>query len=155
MYSCIVLANKRAHSHCIQLSILHATRKTIASTYRVHVSILYMLVFMYNDTQMRLSRPPGVSHSFTVSPSHFPTEFLTPYPAGYWLHSPPILMHSFHLATRCRPLPSTSCCQSHLHGSVIDRFRAGRTFQPMTGQTLVFMCRNGKLGLMLEWVNTV
>lgn len=110
-HSCNVSTHKWAHSHWIQLSLLHTTWKTIASTYRVQVSILYAQVFMCNGTQMRLSRPPGV-HSFSVSPSHFPTEFLSPFPAGYWLHSPPILMHSFHLATPCRPLPSASCCQS-------------------------------------------
>ena len=67
---------------------------------------------MYNGTHMQLHRPPGVSHLFSVSPSHFPTEFRTPFPAGYWLHSPPILTHSFHLAALCRPLPSSPCCQS-------------------------------------------
>lgn len=65
---------------------------------------------MFNGTQMRLGRPPGVSHSAS-DPHIFPQNFLPPFPAGNWLHSPPILMHSFHLATPWRPLPSAFCCQ--------------------------------------------
>lgn len=127
--------------------------KNNRSTCRVHVNILYPLVFTHNGPQV--SVPPGVYHSSSVSPSHFPTEFLTPSPR-WLLASFPTHINAQLPFGKAAPTPAISIpLPEHLHGNVIDRFRAGRPFQPMMGQSLVFMCRNGGLGVMVGWMNTV
>lgn len=97
-----------------------------------------------------------------VSPIHpashphiFPQNSSRPLPVGCWLHSTTHINAQLPFG-KAAPTPAISIpLPEHLHGNVIDRFRAGRPLQPMMGQSLVFMCRNGGLGVMVGWVNTV
>lgn len=153
MHSCIVSSRKWTHSCCIQWSVL-PTRWEKKHQHIEFVHLIYSLFFMFNGTQMRLSRPPGVSHSAS-DPHIFPQNFLPPLSrwqlASFTTHINAQLPFGDAVAT-----PAISVLlPRHLHGSVIDRFRAGHPFQPMTVQSLVVMCRNGSLSVMLEWVNTV
>lgn len=71
----------------------------------------------------------------SLFPSHFPTEFLTLFPPGRWHLSPPILTHSFLLATLCRTPATTSKLPTCLHGSMIGKGKDGCHFRPMAEQS--------------------
>lgn len=71
----------------------------------------------------------------SLFPSHFPTEFLTLFPPGRWHLSPPILTHSFLLATLCWTPATTSKLPTCLHGSMIGKGKDGCHFRPMAEQS--------------------
>lgn len=112
---------------------------------------------LHTYTAQQTSRCPSLPvklpfiHVANASPSHFPTESFTPFPTGHWHHSPPILTHSFLLATLCRTPAITAMLPTRLHGSVIDRCWAGCPFQPMADQSQVVMRRpcSDQLSMML------
>jgi len=60
--------------------------------------------------------------------SQFPTESLTPILSGHWHLSPPILTHSFLLATVCQTPAITTSLPTRLPSSVIGRYWDGSTF---------------------------
>lgn len=151
MHSCIVSSRKWTHSRCIQWSVLPTRwwwggHQHIASYIR---SSSCSMAHKCDSADLQVSpiqRPSlTFSHRISYPPlsrwqlASFTTRINAQLPFGNAVATPAISVL----------LPR------HLHGSVIDRFRAGRPFQPMTGQSLVVMCRNGSLSVMLEWVNTV
>lgn len=62
-----------------------------------------------------------------------------PFPTGHQHYLPPILTHSFLLATLCRTHTNTATLPTRLHGSVIDRCWAGCPVQPMAVQSRIVM----------------